>query len=218
MAEDDLLLELARFVERVSAIARTGLAFKSEGYDAERYDELLRSAAEMHTVASREDRPDPERIRKAWRESVVSGYDGYVTPAIGCGAIVFNERDELLMMQRPTGRWWYPTGFCDVGLSPAENMAKEVREETGLVVRASRIIALLDSRKAGSAARHIYTVLFYCTREGGALRPSPLEALDARFFPIDELPSPLHGKDPRWLALAREFHFAGRTETYFDTI
>lgn len=42
MAEPELLLELARFVERISAIARTGLAFKPDGYDSERYEELLR--------------------------------------------------------------------------------------------------------------------------------------------------------------------------------
>ena len=40
----------------------------------------------------------------------------------------FNDRDELLMIKRLSGRWWYPTGFCDVGLSPAENAVKEARE------------------------------------------------------------------------------------------
>jgi hypothetical protein len=32
---DDLVLELARFIERVGAIARTGLAFKPDGFDAD---------------------------------------------------------------------------------------------------------------------------------------------------------------------------------------
>jgi hypothetical protein len=36
MSDSDLLHELARFLERIVAIARTGLAFKPDGYDAER--------------------------------------------------------------------------------------------------------------------------------------------------------------------------------------
>ena len=125
MADGDLLFELARFLERISAIARTGLAFKSTGFDAERYEELLREAARMRAALESAERSDHNAIYQQWRDLVAPGYDGYVTAAVGCGAIVFNHRDELLMILRPNGRWWYPTGFCDVGISPAENVAKE---------------------------------------------------------------------------------------------
>jgi ADP-ribose pyrophosphatase YjhB (NUDIX family) len=216
MADSDLLLEVARFVERVSAIARTGLAFKPDGYDSERYEELLHEAARLSATIARGEADEAESIRKRWRAEVIDGYDGYVTPGVGCGAIAINGRGEVLMMRRPTGKWWYPGGFCDVGVSPAENAAKEAREETGIIVRPVRLMALVDSRKAGSPRRQIYTMLFYCVVEGGELRPSPHEALDARFFPLDELPSPLHRDDLRWAALAREFHFEGRVEPYFD--
>jgi ADP-ribose pyrophosphatase YjhB (NUDIX family) len=214
----DLLVELARFVERASAIARTGLAFKPDGYDSERYEELLHEAAHMHARLAAADPADVERVHREWRTSVIRGYDGYVTPAVGCGVAAFNDRGEVLMIQRPSGRWWYPGGFCDVGLSPAENAAKEAREETGLIVRPLRLMAISDSRKFGSAARHIYAMLFYCAIEGGELRPSPLEALDARFFALDALPRPLHRDDLRWVELARQFHFDGRVEPYIDPL
>ena len=100
--------------------------------------------------------------------------------------IAFNDRDEILMIQRPTGKWWYPTGFCDVGVSPAENVAKEAREETGLIVEPERLIAVIDNKKYGSPARHIYSMLFYCRIVGGELKPNPLEALAAGFFPLDQ--------------------------------
>lgn len=218
MPDSELFLELARFVERVAAIARTGLAFKPDGYDSERYEELLHEAAHLSAAISRGSASDAATIRKRWRDDVIDGYDGYVTPGVGCGAIAFNASGELLMMQRPTGKWWYPGGFCDVGLSPAENVAKEAREETGLIVRPQRLMALIDSRKLGSPRRHIYSMLFYCAIEGGELRPSPLEALDARFFALDNLPRELHRDDLRWVALAREFHFEGRVEPYFDPL
>jgi ADP-ribose pyrophosphatase YjhB (NUDIX family) len=157
-------------------------------------------------------------LLRRWRAEVRDGYDGYVTAASGCGVIAFNQRGEVLMIRRPNGRWWYPTGFCEVGLSLAENVAKEAEEETGLVVRPLSLMAIIDSRKAGSIHRHIYSHLFYCRIEGGELRPNPLEALEAGFFPLEQLPEPLHGVDRKWIGLAREFHFEGRRETYFDPI
>jgi len=216
--ETDLLIELARFVERIAAIARTGLAFKPDGYDSERYEELLTEAARVHALLAEADAEAAEAMRLRWRESVISGYDGYVTTAVGVGALVFNARDELLMMQRPSGRWWYPTGFCDVGISPAENVAKEVREELGLIVRPTRFIGIVDSLKVPAPSRHIYSLLFECSIEGGALLPNPLEALSAGFYSLDALPEPLHGLDRKWIRLAREFHFEQRREAFFDPL
>jgi len=54
MAQDDPILELARFIERVAAIGRTGLAFKPHGYDAERYEDLLRETARIRAVLERD--------------------------------------------------------------------------------------------------------------------------------------------------------------------
>lgn len=216
--ESRLLLELARFVERIVAIARTGLAFKPDGYDAERYEELLTEASRLNAMLLGTNEDAANEVRRRWRESVGGAYDGYVTAAVGVGAIVFNRGQEVLMMKRLSGRWWYPTGFCDVGISPAENAAKEVREELGLIVRPVRLMAVLDSLKTGSAARHTYSMLFECEIEGGELRASPLEATEAGFFPLDELPQPLHGVDRKWIAIARRFRFEGRNEPYFDPL
>jgi ADP-ribose pyrophosphatase YjhB (NUDIX family) len=221
MAQDDLILELARFIERVAAIGRTGLAFKPHGFDAERYEDLLREAVRIRGVLDRE-KPgadaNPEAVFRRWQDEAGRGYDGYVTVGVGCGGIVFNDRDEVLMIQRPTGTWWYPTGFCDVGESPAENVAREVREETGFMVTPQRLIGIIDSLKVGAATRHLYSLLFYCRLDGGTRRLHPLETLDAGFFPLERLPEPLHGRDRKWIGLAREFHFEGRVEAYFDPL
>jgi hypothetical protein len=40
----------------------------------------------------------------------------------------------------------------------------------------------------------------------------------AGFFPLDHLPEPKHGIDRKSIALAREFHFDGRVEPYFDPL
>ncbi len=218
MPDSDLLLELAHFVEKIAAIARTGLAFKPDGFDSERYEALLTEAARVHALLDGAGDQEAERLKLRWREQVIAGYEGYVTAGVGCGVIAFNERDQLLMIQRPTGKWWYPTGFCDVGISPAENAAKEAREETGLIVEPERLLAVIDSRKRGSPGRHIYSILFYCRILGGTLTTHPLETLDVGFFPLDRLPEPMHGVDRKWIALAREFHFEGRIAPWFDPL
>jgi ADP-ribose pyrophosphatase YjhB (NUDIX family) len=218
MPDSDLLSELARFIERITAIARTGLAFKPDGFDSERYEELLKEAARMHSIVAGASDDDAEELRRQWRDQVIAGYEGYVTAAVGCGVIAFNERDEILLIQRLTGKWWYPTGFCDVGISPAENVAKEAREETGLIVQPERLIAVMDNKKYGSPARHIYSMLFYCRIIGGELKPNPLEAIAAGFFSLDRIPEPMHGLDRKWISLSREFHFDGRVEPYFDPL
>jgi ADP-ribose pyrophosphatase YjhB (NUDIX family) len=213
-----ILAAIIHFVERTAAIARTGLAFSPQGFDAERYEELLREAATMRAALDGAGPAETSELLQRWRAEVREGYDGYVTAATGCGVIAFNPRGEVLMIRRPNGRWWYPTGFCEVGKSLAENVVKEAEEETGLIVRPLTMMAIIDSRKAGSIHRHIYSHLFYCRIEGGELRPNPLEALEAGFFALEQLPEPLHGVDRKWIGLAREFHFEGRRETYFDPI
>jgi ADP-ribose pyrophosphatase YjhB (NUDIX family) len=214
----NLTLELARFIQRVTAIARTGLAFSPQGFDAERYQELLRAAADLSILLSAQTPEIGDELFRRWRESVGDGYDGYVTTAVGCGAIVFNSSDEILMIKRANGRWFYPGGFCDVGVSPAENVVREVREETGLTVFPIRLMGVTDSLKLGSPARHLYSILFYCRLRGGEIRPHPLETLDAGFFSFDQIPEPLHSASRQWITLAREFHFEGRVEPYFDPL
>jgi ADP-ribose pyrophosphatase YjhB (NUDIX family) len=93
-----------------------------------------------------------------------------------------------------------------------------VREETGLLVTPVRLMGVTDSLKLGSPARHLYSMLFYCRLDGGEIRPHPLEALEVGFFPLDRIPEPLHATSRQWIELAREFHFEGRVEAYFDKL
>ena len=61
-----------------------------------------------------------------------------------------NDAGELLLIQRAdSGVWLYPTGWCDVGYSAAEVVAKEVDEETGIHVEPVRLIGVLDGLRLG---------------------------------------------------------------------
>ena len=54
-------------------------------------------------------------------------------PKSAIGAVVYDDQGRILLVQRAdSGVWLYPTGWADVGYSPAEVAVKEVLEETGI--------------------------------------------------------------------------------------
>ena len=65
----------------------------------------------------------------------------------GASAIIFDAgRQKLLLTRRSdNGRWCLPGGGMDAGESASEACAREVREETGLDVRVTRIAGVYTS-------------------------------------------------------------------------
>ncbi|MET0145808.1 MAG: NUDIX hydrolase N-terminal domain-containing protein [Ilumatobacteraceae bacterium] len=204
--------ELARWSETLAAIARTGLGFTQNLYEQERFEEVLHVAADIK-VAARElaggpadaetvvdvnedrDDDDAETAREQdhfvqeWLESVGVGVPGYVTPKVAIGAVVGNDAGELLLVQRAdSGIWLYPTGWADVGYSPAEVAVKEVAEETGVVCEPQRVVAVIDGQRMGFSRFGMYMLLFHCRAVGGELAPHPLECADVGWFAEDALP------------------------------
>jgi ADP-ribose pyrophosphatase YjhB (NUDIX family) len=186
-------LDLIRWSEALAGIARTGLGFTDSLYERERYEEVLKVAADIR-VAAGEGGVPPADVVTGWLSAVGSGVTGYVTPKIAVGAVVGNDRGELLLIQRgDSGVWLYPTGWADIGYSPAEVAVKEVREETGIVAEPVRIVGVLDGQRFGSRGLPFYSVVFHLRAVGGNLAPHPLEARDVGWFAEDALPSPLAG-------------------------
>lgn len=184
--------DLVRWAEALAGIARTGLAFTESLYEQERYEEVLAVAADIR-VHAREAQEPVTQIDE-WMHSIVKGIPGYVTPKVAVGAAVGNEKGELLLIQRAdSGFWLFPTGWADVGYSAAEVVVKEVREETGIDVEVTRLIAVLDGMRQGFTRVPLYSLLFQCTPVGGELAPHPLECTDLGWFGRDTLPEPLAG-------------------------
>ena len=103
-------------------------------------------------------------------ESVGEGVPGYVTPKVAVGAVVGNEAGEILLVQRAdSGVWLYPTGWADVGYSPAEVAVKEVLEETGIHCEPVQLLAVIDGQRMGFTRFAMYLLLFHCTATGGEL-------------------------------------------------
>lgn len=196
-------VDLIRWSEALAGIARTGLGFTESLYERERFEEILKVAADIRVAAAHDgDRVGPDELLRGWLDSVGNGVPGYVTPKIAVGAVVGNDRGELLLIQRgDSGAWLYPTGWADIGYSPSEVAVKEVQEETGIDVEPVRVIAVYDGLRLGARALPFYSLVFHCRAVGGTLRPHPLECRDAGWFGEDALPQPLAGAQ-RWQALA----------------
>ena len=64
----------------------------------------------------------------------------------GCSAVIFDEDRRVLLTRRAdNGRWCLPSGGVDPGESVAETCIREVKEETGLDVRITRLIGVYSS-------------------------------------------------------------------------
>jgi 8-oxo-dGTP diphosphatase len=100
------------------------------------------------------------------------------------GAVVRDAEGRLLMVRRAhepgLGRWSLPGGRIEPGETPAEAAAREVFEETGLVVRVGELLQTVDL--AWGYRVHD----FAATVEGGELAPGD-DASDARWCTADEV-------------------------------
>jgi ADP-ribose pyrophosphatase YjhB (NUDIX family) len=167
--------------QRLQSLGQTGLTYAQDPYDRDRYHELIRLSASMLTG------PAPEPVRFA--AEVFAIERGYATPKVDVRAAIFQDRKLLLVREREDDRWTLPGGWADVGLSPAECVEKEVREEAGLIVKARKLLAVWDRNKHPHPPHpfHIYKLVFHCERLGGSLLAEG-ETTGADFFAEDEIP------------------------------
>ena len=167
--------------QRIQAISQTGLAFAENHYDSGRYRELSEIAASMMAG------PEPEHIPLA--AGVFASERGYATPKVDVRAAVLREGRLLLVRERSDGCWTLPGGWADVGQSAAECAEREVREESGYIVRATRLLACWDRDKHPHTPYpfSVYKLVFECELVGGAPAASD-ETSEVGFFGEDQIP------------------------------
>jgi mutator protein MutT len=117
------------------------------------------------------------------------GHDLIMTP--GTDAIVRNEQGDVLLQRRSdNGQWGLPGGVTDPNESPAQAVVREVYEETGLIVRPVRCVALikLDMHYPNNDHLQPTVAVFECEIVSGELKNLDGESLELRFFAPEELP------------------------------
>lgn len=182
MSEPDWL----GWAREIQAIAQTGLTFAADPYDRERYAALQSLAARIMADSGGS---DLTRVAELF-----AAQEGYATPKIDVRGAVFDAEGRILMVREVLdgGRWTLPGGWGDVNLTPAENVAREVFEESGFEVRVRKLAAVWDRTRQGHGASPFsaYKLFFLCDIAGGAAATS-LETSEVAFFAEAALPADL---------------------------
>jgi ADP-ribose pyrophosphatase YjhB (NUDIX family) len=173
-------LEWAR---EIQALTQTGLFYAKDDYQRQRYTRLTEIAAE---IVSEHSNLDYSQVPEEFKSPI-----GYATPRVDVRGAVFHDNRLLLVRERMDGGWTMPGGWADVGDIPSESAEREVWEEAGFRVKATKVIGVYDANRFGILELfHAYKILFMCELIGGEAKPSE-ETSEVAFFGINTLPETL---------------------------
>ncbi len=174
--------EMLQLAKQVQAQAENGLHFSENDFDLDRYQILEKISLRMLSLIT--------GLPAETIEVATSERNGYRTPKVDVRAVIFNDRDEILMVkERVDSRWSLPGGWCDVGYTPTETAEKEAEEEAGIKVKVSRLLAVFDKRCHDHPEDlfYAYKIFLECEAENYEISTG-METLDVGFFKQDELP------------------------------
>jgi ADP-ribose pyrophosphatase YjhB (NUDIX family) len=114
---------------------------------------------------------------------------GYATPKVDVRAAVIRDGKILLVQEKSDGLWCMPGGWADVGEYPAAMVAREVLEESGLVVAPRKVVGIFDANRSGRPLEfyHAYKIVFLCDPLSGEPRGGD-ETLAAGFYDFSDVP------------------------------
>jgi ADP-ribose pyrophosphatase YjhB (NUDIX family) len=166
---------------RLAALSQNGLTFAKDSFERDRWEEVRRIAADILAEGAATS-SDEMAVR-------LSAEKGYATPKVDVRAAVFRDGKVLLVQERSDGRWTLPGGWCDVGEAPGAAAAREVEEESGYLVRTTKLLAVYDKLRHDHPPEsfHAYKLFFRCDAIGGAAATSA-ETTDVGFFDENALP------------------------------
>lgn len=120
------------------------------------------------------------------------GFVYYFNPSSATVAFILNDKGELLVCRRgkepAKGTLDLPGGFIDMGETGEEGVAREVKEETGLVVsRAEYLFSLPNIYVYSGFPVHTLDMFYRCTVADTRHFRAMDDASDAFFLPLNEL-------------------------------
>lgn len=173
-------MDIFSLLDSIQAIARNGLYYTTNEFDKERYERLSSLTCQTYSELL----SIPEETVKAQFVAEI----GYITPKVGTNAAIFNDKGEILLMERSDGSGWcMPCGFVEPNETPAEGVIREVREETGLDVKIKQLVGVFTRKPDGKTGPHTtVSIVHLCDVIEGQLRISH-EGKALQYWTIDEM-------------------------------
>ena len=116
-------------------------------------------------------------------------------PETGCGAAIFDDAGQLLLIQRLTepeaGAWGLPGGKIDFGEPARETARREIAEELGIEITVNGLACIAEILDGGDG-RHWVSPIFYARIVSGIPRlMEPEKHGGFGWYSLDALPTPL---------------------------
>jgi 8-oxo-dGTP pyrophosphatase MutT (NUDIX family) len=183
----DLQQMLYLIADEMRGMATIGNHFAHNVYEIERAHRIMELAAQIASLADEQ----PHEVVKAIFEAEPWLR---ISPALGVEAAVFNPQGEILLIQRRDDEHWcMPGGVAEIGQTPAEAVLRELWEEAGMRGTVKRLLGVFDGRLWGSRSK-VHSLVMVFQVECSHMIPKPgMEAIDARYFSHENLPTTLHG-------------------------
>lgn len=182
MSELPPMLKWLEWAQRLQSIAQAGLTYSPNPYDQERYAAIREIAAEI--LASHMQADFQVML------NLLTSQTGYATPKVDVRGVIFQDEKILLVRElNDDGKWTLPGGWADVGNLPSQAVEREVFEETGFQVRATKLLAVHDRNLHGHPPTLFpsYKLLFRCEILGGSPADN-LETAQPTYFGENEIP------------------------------
>jgi len=119
-----------------------------------------------------------------------------IRPHVGVGILLVRNETLLLVKRKfdpDAGYWAIPGGHLDLGEKVEEAAEREAYEETGFIVKVSKLAGIIDKimyDDGGKVEYHYVLINYFVEQIGGDQNQSPIpnsDALDAKFVPFDDL-------------------------------
>lgn len=127
--------------------------------------------------------------------------------AAGVAAVVFDSAGRVLLGRRlDNGLWGLPSGHVETGETIEEAVVREVREETDLTVKVTKLVGVYSDPESqaftypGGEVVQFVTSCFRCEVVGGSPRADGEETSEVAFFAAEDLPEDLLAMHPQWLS------------------
>jgi len=175
-------MDILNKIKQIQALSEIGVHYSVNDFDLERYTEIGGLCLDILSAIS--------DIPVSKLKSILVENDGYKTVKVDVRAVVFNDRNEILLVrEKVDGCWSLPGGWADIGYSPSEVAVKEAREEAGALVETEKLIGVLDKRHHNHPPdlHYIYKIFIGC-RFLGWCEQDHKETTDKGFFRYGHLP------------------------------